>query len=104
MIDAIPVDGNIGAGTDGGQMILEGILKLGSSCRTVTLSMSNPVLFLVDIKVADVERSNYDVDTLRALHSIVNMKENVRKMLVSIDKNIHVPVSDGPIQCIRQGI
>ena len=53
MIDAIPVDGNIGAGTDGGQMILEGILKLGSSCRVVTLSMSNPVVldFRVVVKV-----------------------------------------------------
>ena len=66
--------------------------------------MPNPALFLMAIKVAVVERSNYDVETLRALHSIVNMKENVRKMLVSIDKNIHVPVFDGPIQCIRQGI
>ena len=66
--------------------------------------MPNPALFLIAIKVAVVERSNYDVETLRALHSIVNMKENVRKLLVSIDKNIHVPVSDGPIQCIRQGI
>ena len=70
----------------------------------MTLSMSNPALFLISIKVRVVGRSNYDVDTLRALHSIVNMKENVRKLLVSIDKNIHVPVSDGPIQCIRQGI
>ena len=54
MIDAIPVDGNIGAGTtDGGQMILEGFLKLGSSCRVVTLSMSNPVVldFRVVVKV-----------------------------------------------------
>ena len=103
MIDAIPVDGNIGA-IAGGQMILEGILELWSSSWKVTLSMSNPALFLISIKVRVVERSNYDVDTLRALHSIVNMKENVRKLLVSIDKNIHVPVSDGPIQCIRQGI
>ena len=103
MIHAIPVDGNIGA-IAGGQMILEGILELWSSSWKVTLSMSNPALFLISIKVRVVERSNYDVDTLRALHSIVNMKENVRKLLVSIDKNIHVPVSDGPIQCIRQGI
>ena len=103
MIDAIPVDGNIGA-IAGGQMILEGILELWSSSWKVTLSMSNPVLFLISIKVRVVERSNYDVDTLRALHSIVNMKENVKEMLVSIDKNIHVPVFDGPIQCIRQGI
>ena len=66
--------------------------------------MPNPALFLITIRVTVVERSNYDVETLRALHSIVNMKENVRKMLVSIDKNIHVPVFDGPIQCIRQGI
>ena len=103
MIHAIPVDGNIGA-IAGGQMILEGILELWSSSWKVTLSMSNPALFLISIKVRVVEQSNYDVDTLRALHSIVNMKENVRKLLVSIDKNIHVPVSDGPIQCIRQGI
>ena len=85
MIDAIPVDGNIGA-IAGGQMILEGILELGSSSWKVTLSMPNPALFLIAIKVAVVERSNYDVETLRALHSIVIMKENVRKMLVSIDK------------------
>ena len=103
MIHAIPVDGNIGA-IAGGQMILEGILELWSSSWKVTLSMSNPALFLISIKVRVVEWSNYDVDTLRALHSIVNMKENVRKLLVSIDKNIHVPVSDGPIQCIQQGI
>ena len=103
MIHAIPVDGNIGA-IAGGQMILEGILELWSSSWKVTLSMSNPALFLISIKVRVVERSNYDVDTLRALHSIVNMKENVRKLLVSIDKNVHVPVSDGPIQCIRQEI
>ena len=103
MIDTISVDGNIGA-IAGGQMILEGILELWSSSWKVTLSMPNPALFLIAIKVAVVERSNYDVETLRALHSIVNMKENVRKMLVSIDKNVHVPVFDGPIQCTRQGI
>ena len=103
MIHAIPVDGNIGA-IAGGQMILEGILELWSSSWKVTLSMSNPALFLISIKVRVVERSNYDVDTLRALHSIVNMKENVRKLLVSIDKNIHVPVSDGPILYIPQEI
>ena len=85
MIDTISVDGNIGA-IAGGQMILEGILELWSSSWKVTLSMPNPALFLIAIKVAVVERSNYDVETLRALHSIVNMKENVRKMLVSIDK------------------
>ena len=44
-------------------------------------------IFGIAVKAEDVERPSYDDNMLRALHSIVNMKEKVRKMLVNIDKN-----------------